>query len=499
MPRIPVYEQQIVPSQGLGIPSSQAGAAQAVGRAVESIGEGIGRLRAGMEKREETAGVLWAAKAASEADLAQMEYFNTKKAQAQPGAAGFSEQYLAEFDDFAEKALQNAPNQYGRARLQAHLAQSREMYARNAMAWEAGERARYQGQQIDEGVGVSAKIVMANPELADRELGKWLSTIDSLELEPEARANLREIARKQLAWYSVIGEIDKDPDAWMISPPSSGSWSRLTIDEQLKAQEYARRKSESAVSQRLAEERLAEAEAKRIEREVYAQTSKTGDELLTAGQLSPAWIEANRDNLSQADYRYFHRALRTGEGATNYVKYADLRERAGAGENVADEARAALTDGSIKRADYDRLIGVVESNTVSGVPWYKRGEKYIQSALKPSDLNYDPAAAQRMANAMDDWFAWSASNPKASDREAETEYKRLVSEYGLVNFQEMTLVMRKPSYLVGARNAPDLDATEDATVQAFERGEISPDEFSRQSQLIKQWRDSMEMQSRFSQ
>lgn len=255
MARIPIYDQQQVPSGGLSVPSSQVGAAQAVGRGLQAVGEGLRRLDAGLERRDEVKGALWAAQASSEADLAQSEYLIAKQNEAPPGADGFADQFLKDYDAYAEKALQNAPNQYARTRLQAHLAQSRELYARQALVFQAQESARYQGEQIDTGVQASSKLVTAQPELAERELGKWMLTIDQLEVPPAARAALREQARKNIAWYATVGEIDQNPAAWANGAPegAGATWNLLDADEQAKALRYAEGKlaeirQESAVS-----------------------------------------------------------------------------------------------------------------------------------------------------------------------------------------------------------------------------------------------------------
>ncbi len=243
---------------------------------------------------------------------------------------------------------------------------------------------------------------------------------------------------------------------------------------------------DTAQRRRLAEEDHAWALSQRAEKLMNDAASKDMDHALANGQLTPAWIEANRNRLSADDYRYAYKALE-GESATDVNLYADLRERASGGQDVRTDARKALTDRRISRGDYDRLVSEVESERPG---WYKRGAGYIQNSLKPSDVNPDPAAPQRFANALDDWGRWASENPKATEAQANDAYRRITSEYALMKLDMITLSGRMPRFLVGDRQAPDFDSTESATVRALQEGRIDRAEFERQAQLIKQWRDA---------
>lgn len=508
MPRIPTYQQQISPNASGG-PRTQRGGAP-IADAVQSLGNEIRQAGAGLDRMEQQqfqieqdraqrAARLYAADASNKADTAMAEYLEELKKHAQPGAAGFAKDFLARFDIYKDAVLKNAPSNLARDQLAVDLAASRETFGRAAMGFQAQESVRYQGEIIDKGLDSSAKLIEQYPALYEREMGKWLSTIDTLDVPPEARAALRDKVRGKLAWQSVKGEIARDPEKFITTTDRGQAWRLLTTEEQTKAVMYADSEARSLVAARVSQAEQARKQADRLEKEVNEHFSKEGDKLLTAGKLSPAWIEKNRANMSASDYRYFHRALRSGEESapTNPVVYSDLRERAGSGEDVRSEARQALTQSRIKISDYEKIVNAVESNNAVGTSWYKRGTSYIRDTLKPSDMNYDPAAAQRMASAMDDWTAWAANNKAATDDEAQNEYKRLTAEYGLIDFQNMVLTKRKPSFLVGGRQAPDLDATEDATVEAFTAGAMTEAEFNRQSQLIQEWREAMEAQLKF--
>lgn len=225
MARIPIYQQRVTPN-GPGAPANMQGVRVASeGAGLEAIGRGIGQLADVVERREqvdfslekdriETEGRVWFANASSKADLDQAEYLRQSQQSAKPGAPGFTPEYLKQYDDYAKGAADNAPSQFARQLMQAHLSRSREAYGKAAMAFEAGERARYTGQQIDEGVQTSAKLIYNNPALFENEMGKWGSTINGVAVPEEAKQKMRDVARKNLAWSAIIGSIDRNPLAW---------------------------------------------------------------------------------------------------------------------------------------------------------------------------------------------------------------------------------------------------------------------------------------------
>jgi hypothetical protein len=219
MPRIPIYEQQIAPNASPGVARISTGG---VGQGLETFGRSLERVAGSLERREqmqfqldmervETEGRVWFANAASRADLDMAEFLQKKQQEAGAGAPGFTPDFLKGYDEYAEGALKNAPSNFARNLLQAHMAQSREAYGKGALTWEAGERTRYTGEQIDDGVAMSAKIVNGNPAWFDREMGKWASTIKGAAIDEAAKSKLRDMARAQLVNAAVVSWIDRDP------------------------------------------------------------------------------------------------------------------------------------------------------------------------------------------------------------------------------------------------------------------------------------------------
>lgn len=213
--------------------------------------------------------------------------------------------------------------------------------------------------------------------------------------------------------------------------------------------------------------------------------SKDGDKLLANGQLSARWIEQNRAVMDPNDYRYFYQKLQNpggGEAPRNISLYADLRDSAGRGEDVRDDSRAALQRGDIRVADYDRLVTEVESEHPG---WYKQGADYIKSMSGMSLLNPPPDAPQRYARLMDEWGDWRDTHKEATQAQAQVAYQDLVASRMLVDRAGLPPL----KYLVGDALQPDIEATKKATDAAFQRGEITPEAYQRQKDILVQyWR-----------
>lgn len=232
MARIPIYQQQVTP-RAVDMPTSARGARimPAMGNGLQSIAEGLNsigaavqaydegtfrlnqqRMAAFKEKTEEE-GRIWAAKATSEADLAMYEHLQKRQQNTPPGASGFTPSFLKDFDEYAEKAVANAPSDYAKNLMRAHIARSREVLGRTSLQFEAAEGKRYRGQQFDEGVQMDATLVAANPTLFAQSMGKWAGVAAQSTDGPETAAQLRKVAKDVLAKAAVKGWIDQNAGA----------------------------------------------------------------------------------------------------------------------------------------------------------------------------------------------------------------------------------------------------------------------------------------------
>lgn len=223
MARIPIYQQRVSPN-GQGAAANMQGARviSGEGQGFEAIASGLDKIAGAIDRGEqvdfalekdriETEGRIWAAKAASQADLDMAKHLQESQKAAPPGASGFTPSYLKGYDEYKGKTEANAPSQFAKQLINSHLERSREAYGKAAMMYEAQEFSRYQGQQVDDGVQMSASLVSANPAWFEREMGKWESTIRGITVPEAAKAKMRELAKNTLVTAAVKGWVDKNP------------------------------------------------------------------------------------------------------------------------------------------------------------------------------------------------------------------------------------------------------------------------------------------------
>lgn len=475
MPTIPVYQQRTRASgASLGAgPTSQ-------GRELVAVGQALGN-------------VVDAAQAAESADLLSdlrsrwTQRFIEAQSTAEADGKDFTANLLAEYDRDVQAATRRT--RWGGGMVKEGAQAFREQLAQKAMLFEAQTRVNYRTTSMEHAIERTSGVVELDPDSWQFAAAEQMSLIERLALPPEQRLALARKLDQQVTEAAVRGYVRQDPEAALqrlINPQESDLLFRALSSDQ---RQVAYREIEAQQRIRLAEEERAYRDAQRALKQEQDEASKDGDRLLGSGQLSAAWIERNRERLSPEDYRYFYRALTSGGDAApaNPVVYSDLRERASFGQDIRADARDALHRGQIRLSDYDRLLSEVESARPN---WYKRGAQYISTAAAVSDLNPDPAAAQRKAQMLDEWDEWAIANPQATEEQARQTYRRIVSEYALVDYEKMTLIKRSPRFLVGSRSQPDFDSTKQATVEAYQRGEITEQELNEQAALIREWEES---------
>lgn len=269
-----------------------------------------------------------------------------------------------------------------------------------------------------------------------------------------------------------------------------GAYPRLSGEAQAIWAQRVSSAAYTAQQRRLSEEDRALRLTDKARKERGDALAKQGDEMLSQNKLTPAWIHAHNEDLEPNDVRYFYGKLSGGSGDAprDSTLYADLRDKAGRGEDVRDEARNALHSGQIRVQDFNAILGEVENARPT---WYRRGSEYISTMAGVSDLNPDPAAAATKATMIDQWGDWATEHPKASEVEAQRAYQDIVSHNSLVRMNGLPM----PRFASGGRLALDLATTEANTVKAFQAGQIDKPEFDRQAQLLQQWRQVMAPQA----
>jgi hypothetical protein len=226
------------------------------------------------------------------------------------------------------------------------------------------------------------------------------------------------------------------------------------------------------------------------------QVGKDGYELLAKNKLTMAWVIANERKLSKSDYKTLLDKL-TGGDATedNTDVVADLYTRVGS-EDVKADAIAAYRRGDLTRQTMGAIISRNDKLRGGDSPKdaYKRGQSYIKTSLGVNEMASIPGQRRRLADAVIDFDQWIELNPDAKDKDVIETARRLVREYSIVDWNRMSISLPMPSWFVGSRQAPDLDASKQSLVSRFmlKHGDdkdavVADPEYQRAVRVIRQW------------
>lgn len=497
MPKIQLFEDQL----GTAQPQLNRGGASAGGSTVGT--QSIGQLASiGADIASKVVANERALKVSSVTTQAAMELenyvFDLEKSDRDYGTQ--FERYQDFTKDLTERySKQLAGDTAGLATFNSNIGQ---------MAFKKGFNVRSNAitGQLDQQKGVLTLNMASLSELAvqgdeeQRELVKTKAQMllqesyESGVVDAQEAANMGIKFQDDLVSAEARYDILVDPDQ-AIKKLLAGEYEGMSNERQMIWLEKANSASETRLRKQIADQDRTRREADRLEKVAAEKASKAGDQLLYSGELTTDWVEQNRDILDPSDYRFYYKAITTGsEASTNVELYSDLRYRASNGEDVRQEARSAVQRFQLKVADYNTLVNRSEQNVgIADAPnWFKQGEQYFNRSFRTSDINPDPGQAQRLANVLDDWTNWAIENPNATRADAMKVRDQLHQDYQLLNFDDILISTRKPQYIVGGYNSPDLDATDTKTLEAFESGEITEAEFLEQSSIIQRWRDTIQ-------
>lgn len=488
MPGLPIYQQRTQTPSGPQLARINPNAAAAQGQGLGAIGQALAgtadlltRLKAN-ERAQQVAGLA----ADSELQLAKV----AQDLQVDTDYGTHIERYQAAVKDLDAKVSSSVQDK-------AVVKLWRQDFQQQALRRELDVRKTaitgmvgVQKAQLDGTLASFSSLAGEDPENDNvlREKGRLAieTAFANGVLSPTEAMDMSQRYRSDIIGARVRRDISTDPDG-AVHRLLTGDYTDLSGEDRAKWIDKANASAESVQRQRLADEERTYRLGERIEKERYEKTAKLGDSRAASGELTPAWVEANRENLSKEDFRYFYKvATGVEEGPRDPMTYADLRDRAGRGDDVRAEARAALQKNQIGRGDFDRLVGEVEGQYPG---WKKQGDSYLSTVSGYSEINPTPAAAQTKAAMLDQWTEWASAHPKATNEEARKAWTGIADSYALAGKAEKIFTLPLPRYMSGTRSQPNLDAIERETAKALQEGRMSREEAAKQAALIQQWRD----------
>lgn len=486
MPRIPQYQQETLASGTLSVRPSVGPR----GDGLAAIGDGLRDVASVIAKQREQDAAAEATVTLSKAHADWQKTLFERQQTAPAGAADFTGQIQKDFDAYQAEVLKGARTRQSKLFLTERMSALRTNLTDEAMKFEASARVAHRETQLRDGLDNFGTAVDLKPDSWQERVAEAHALIDGMQMPEQERIEKRRGVMTYLMGRAVVAMGRQDPDGTLrrLTQPEDGDtlFRNLTPE----ARDAALKAVESEQRARWQEEDQERQRSDRAERDAQDEASKDLDKALAGGALSPRWLEANRERLSAEDYRYGYRRLVGGEEAdTNPQVYGDLRMRASRGEDVRNDARDALMKGRIKTSDFDRLVGEVEATRPN---WYKRGASYLTAASGYSDLNPDPDAGRKRGDMLDAWAEWADANPKATDDQARKAYQQIESEFSLIDRKRVITNLRAPRFLVGGRQAPDLEQTAAATKKAFDEGRIDRAELDRQAALLEEWERALQ-------
>lgn len=224
--------------------------------------------------------------------------------------------------------------------------------------------------------------------------------------------------------------------------------------------------------------------AERVMKAAGAEAEKRLTDLFSGAGLSVADVQGYREFLSADDYRaWTERALSGPKVATqdDRAVFVDLTDRQVRGEDVSKAARSAYLDGKITQSTYKDFTSAVMSEEDKSLL------SYLDNALKPSELNANPAQGVSYANARADAMMYLRKNRSAAFKDKDAYIRGLVGRYSLVDPTDSTLALPMPRFFEGARADVNQQSLDDALLRAtdaFNNGDISQEEYEEESERI---------------
>ncbi len=166
-----------------------------------------------IKRQEENDAAVWAGDVLSSAHLQMNERMIQLQETADPGAQGFTPNFLKEYDDYVQKTLENAPTDTARKYISSRFNSMRTTLGTSALTFEANARRTYRVGKVTESIGKNAKLVQDDPAAFDVVYGETMAVINALDIPPNEKLQLINTAKQQLPYASVLGQVQRNPRA----------------------------------------------------------------------------------------------------------------------------------------------------------------------------------------------------------------------------------------------------------------------------------------------
>lgn len=208
MPTIPIYQQRTSLGQApnLGRVSTQAATAGA--QAVGAVVEGVSDI---WQKKQNEDAKTYIGNSISDAQLTWREEVLKRQEMAEPGAPNFTPNLLKDFDEYAEKTIEAAPNKQAKLALRESMQEYRTRLGEAALSFESSSRITKRYNDTVESIDKWALGLTSAPN--EENLSEAMGVIEQTlpDVGAENKTKLRNYARKQLTQAMWTSRIEQDP------------------------------------------------------------------------------------------------------------------------------------------------------------------------------------------------------------------------------------------------------------------------------------------------
>lgn len=453
-----------------------------------STAQGFEALGETLNRKVQADAHTYAGNQLADLHLRMTQAMEDAKANAAPGAQGYTKTILDTFDQQSADLMKAAgANGLVRQAMAPGLATLRAQFGDQAIAYEAQEGVNYRLSSIKDNTDKLATIVGAKPDQFELTMGQLLTQINGSGLPANIRLEAAHQAQSTLAKAAIDARALSDPYHTMTALMKPDAADAAVMALKPEEREAALGHADALLHQRVADAERVQAQQEKAERE-NAAAALTG--LIVKAQTTGITMQ---DVLAKAPlFRHEPSAL---EGALNLVGgkavttdpvvYADLLHRAVQGQDVYDDAVHHFGK-DLDKSDFAELVKMGDKGMPSPI---REGVEFINNAMKPGVADkYNPVVNLSHANAMAAMQNWGVAHPNATREEAMAQARSVVSTYALVDLSKSKAALPMEPWMIGGRSNMNVDGSAAAVLQAETSGQISHEEAKRRMGLVHDWR-----------
>lgn len=411
---------------------------------------------------------------------------------------GFTKVALDEFDTLSNNLLKNTTNTRAALFVQQRLGDLRADYATNSLRWETNARTQRRALMVEDTLNAMGAQVLKNPDAYDASLKQWDDAITSSGVPIDIADKMRRSGKDQLAVSLAQGMIRRNPFQALQALQSDERFTTLDPDKL----ESLIRSSESAMQHKAAMADMAANRARRARQDMGEAAAKQGFDLLASGKLSEEWMSANAPLLDTSDYRMLRQGMVDGgsPGSKDAI-VSTFQKIYVEGLDASQDIMASFRRNELSASEAKSLLN--ENKDISQA---RQARLYLMSAMKPSDVNPNPAHQIASAEAKAEFERLFAENPK---QDPMSLARLVLKRYAVVDPQSLSISRRLPSpKFLGDNNRASLlvpanVAATERNIAAFfmkkhggDREKVKSDpDYRREMSVLREWKVDAERQA----